>query len=350
LGGVILNVEGAARVRTEAHAMIERIRAARPDARLDGFLVQEMVQRPGSIELIVGFSVDRVFGPVIMFGQGGIAVELIGDTSLELPPLNMALAHAQMERTRISRLLQGYRGHPPADINAIATVLVRIGQLAAAHGEICELDINPLVADAQGVVALDARIGVERGSGAPATRLAILPYPKELESVEMLGDGASIKMRPVRPEDAPILEELLTHITPLDARLLLFASRQDLPQMVGVLLSQIDYDRQMTLIAQLPDAAQALGIARFSADPDNRLARFAVALRSHVSRQEIGPRLIARLIEIAHARGIAIVSGDIARTDSDSQAWCRSLGFTDSVHPNDPDLISMRKELAVAGA
>ena len=200
------------------------------------------------------------------------------------------------------------------------------------------------------MVALDARISVERVARAPATRLAILPYPKELESVERLGDGASIQLRPVRPEDAPIVDELLTHITPLDARLLLFASRQDLPPMAGVRLSQIDYDRQMTLIAQLPDAAQVLGIARFSADPDNRLARFAVALRSHVSRQEIGPRLLARLIQIADARGIAIVSGDIARVDSDSQAWCRSLGFTASVHPDASELISVRRELGTAGS
>ena len=120
--------------------------------------------------------------------------------------------------------------------------------------------------------------------------------------------------------------------------------------MVGARLSQIDYDRQMTLIAQLPDAAQVLGIARFSADPDNRLARFAVALRCDISGQEIGPRLIARLIDIAHARGIAIVFGDIARADGDRQAWCRSLGFTASVHPDDPDLISVRRELGTAGS
>jgi acetyltransferase len=349
LGGVILNVEGAARARTEAHAMIERVRAARPDARLDGFLIQEMVQRPGSIELIVGFSVDRVFGPVIMFGQGGTAVELVGDTTLELPPLNIALAHAQIERTRIWRLLQGYRGHPAADIDAIARVLIRVGQLAAAHGEIRELDINPLVADAQGVVALDARITVEGVVGAPGTRLAILPYPKEFESVEALGDDLRITLRPVRPEDAPILEELLTHMTPMEAQLLLFAPRQDLPPMAGARLSQIDYDRQMTLIAQLPGAAQVLGIARFSADPDNRLARFAVALRSDVSEQEIGPQLIARLIEIARVRGVAIMFGDIARPDGDRQAWCRSLGFTASVHPDDPDLIRVRRELGTAG-
>ncbi len=345
LGGVVLNVARPDRVRAEAYAMLERIKAARPEARLEGFLVQEMVQRPGSIELIVGFSVDRVFGPVVMFGQGGTAVELLGDTTLELPPLNMALARAQMERTRIWRLLQGYRGHSPADINAIATVLVRIGQLAAAHGEICELDINPLIADAQGVLALDARIAVEAAVGAPATRLAILPYPKELESTATLRDGATIRLRPVRPEDAPLVDELLTHLTPLDARLLFFAPKQDLPAAAGVRLSQIDYDRQMTLIAQTSEFGLVLGVARFSADPDNRLARFSVAVRSDGLERGIGPLLTARLLEIGKARGIGNLFGDVARDNAEGQAWCRSLGFTVAAHPDDPERISVRRGL-----
>ena len=276
--------------------MLERVKAVRPEARLDGLLVQEMVQRPSSIELIAGFSVDRVFGPVIVFGQGGIAVEVVGDTALELPPLNMAVAGTQMQRTRIWRLLQCYRGHPPADIDAIAAVLVRISQLAIPHGEICELDINPLVVDASGVIALDARIGVERCLEPPTKRLAILPYPEEFQRIVPLGDGASVGLRPVRPEDAPLLEDLLTHIKPADARLLFFAPRQEPPPLAAARLSQIDYDRQMTLIARLPDSARVFGIARLSADPDNRLARFAVAVSSDLRARPIGPLLIASLL------------------------------------------------------
>ena len=347
LGGVILNLKGADAVRTEARTMLERIKAVRPDARLDGFLVQEMVQRPGSIELIAGFSVDQVFGPVIMFGQGGTAVELIGDTALELPPLNMALARAQMERTRVWRLLQGYRGHPPADTDAIATILIQVSQLAAAHGEICELDVNPLVVDAHGVMALDARIGVRCSVESPTQQLAILPYPQQVERIAKLSNGESVELRPVRPEDGPLLEELLTHITPQDARLLLFGPRRELPAMAGVRLSQIDYDRQMTLIAQLPGTSWLVGIARFSADPDNRFARFAVAVRNDVRIKEVEPLLIARLLEVARARGIATLFGDIARADTDAQAWCRSLGFTTETHPDDAELLSLRRVVAV---
>ena len=158
VGGVALNLQGGERVRAEAHAMLERVRKLLPDARIDGFLVQEMVLRPGALELIVGLSRDRVFGPVVLFGHGGTAVELVADTSLELAPLNAALARAQMARTRVWKLLQGYRGTPPADIDAIANVLVRIAQLAVEFPAIAELDINPLIADSRGVMALDVRI------------------------------------------------------------------------------------------------------------------------------------------------------------------------------------------------
>ena len=162
IGGVVLNLGTAARVAAEAETMLARIRAAQPAARLEGFLVQAMVQRPGAFELIIGLVDDRVFGPVVMFGRGGIAVELVNDTTLELPPLNHALARAQMARTRVWRLLQGYRGRPPADVTAIARVLIAVAQLAADHPELRELDINPLLADDKGVIAVDARVRVAR--------------------------------------------------------------------------------------------------------------------------------------------------------------------------------------------
>ena len=160
IGGVVLDLAGGDRVREEATAMLARIRAADPHARIDGFLVQEMVHRPDAYELIVGMHVDEVFGPVVLFGHGGTAVEVLADTSLELPPLDRDRARAQIDRTLVARLLHGYRGRPPVDLDAVASVLVRIGAIAAAHPEIEELDVNPLLADEHGVLALDARIAV----------------------------------------------------------------------------------------------------------------------------------------------------------------------------------------------
>lgn len=171
-GAVALNLHGAQAVRSAAQAMEERVKARQPNARVEGFFVQAMVQRPGAIELIAGLSVDRVFGPIVLFGHGGTAVETIADTSLGLVPLNSALALAQMQRTRVWKLLQGYRGQPAADIDAVATVLIRLAVLIIAHPQIAELDINPLLADAQGVLALDARIAVEATVHTPPAMLA----------------------------------------------------------------------------------------------------------------------------------------------------------------------------------
>lgn len=179
VGGVALDLRGEGEVRNAALAMLERVKAARPDAHLEGFFVQSMVRRPGAIELIAGLSVDPVFGPIALFGRGGTAVEIIADTSLELVPLNAALARLQMERTRVWRLLQGYRGQPAAAIDAVAAVLVRLGDLIVEHPQIAELDINPLLADAHGVLALDARIAVDPSRQTPPALL----YRREVLAV-----------------------------------------------------------------------------------------------------------------------------------------------------------------------
>ena len=222
VGGVVLNLADAAGVRTEAAALLARVRAAKPQARIDGVIVQQMIRRPGAVELLVGLSEDAVFGPVVVFGQGGTAVEIVQDSAVALPPLNLLLARGQMAQTRVWRLLQAYRGKPAAAIDAIAEVLVRIGQLAAEHAEIRELDINPLLADAAGIVALDARIRVAAATMTGAERLAIAPYPKHLESEERARDGTVVRLRPVRPEDEPLLHDLAAHMSPEDLRLRFF--------------------------------------------------------------------------------------------------------------------------------
>jgi acetyltransferase len=344
-GGVALNLGTAERVRAEAEAMLARVKEACPQARLDGFLVQQMVQRPGAIELIIGLLDDVVFGPVVMFGEGGTAVELLRDTTLELPPLNAALAAAQMARTRVWRLLQGYRNKPAADIDAVAAVLIRIAQLAADHPEIRELDINPLLADAQGVLAVDARIHVAPPVSAGAARLAISPYPKELESSETLRDGTRLVLRPVRPEDEPILQDLAAQMNPEDLRLRFFTPIKGLPHPLAARLSQIDYDREMALVARLAENGMALGVARFSADPDNRRAEFAVALRSDWKGRGLGFLLMTRLIAIARERGIAEIIGDVLHENEPMLSLARALGFTLSNLPQEPEVVRARKVL-----
>jgi acetyltransferase len=343
VGGVVLNLGNADRVRREADDMLGRVRAARPEARLDGFLVQSMVGRPGALELLVGFIEDPVFGPLVSFGQGGTAVEVVRDTSLELPPLNALLARRLLERTRVWQLLQGYRGQPPAKIEAVIEVLIRLGQLAADHPEIRELDINPLLANAAGIIGLDARIRVAPAQQPEATRLAIAPYPQHLETAELLRDGASLRVRPLRPEDEPMLHDLAAHMSHEDLRLRFFTPVRRLTHAVAARLSQLDYDRELALLAECNGVA--LGVAHFFADPDNLRAEYAIAVRSDWKGRGVGYLLMRRLIDIARQRGIGELVGEVLRENEPMLQMCGELGFVIAPEPRDPAVMLVRKKL-----
>ena len=348
VGGVSLNLGNADAVRRAATAMVERAKAARPDARLDGFLVQPMASRPSAMELLVGLVEDPVFGPLVAFGQGGTTVEVMRDISLELPPLNALLARRLMARTRMWQLLQGYRGKPPANIEAIADVLIRIGQLAADHPEIRELDINPLLADAAGVIALDARLRVARAESTGDARLAIAPYPHHLEVVEPLRDGTALRIRPMRPEDEPLLHDLAAHMSQKDLRLRFFTSVRGLTHAVAARLSQLDYDRELALLAELDGTA--LGVAHFFADPDNRCAEYAIAVRSDWQGRGVGYLLMTRLIDIARQRGIGELVGEVLHENEPMLQMCRELGFSIVPQPVDPAIMLVKKTLSDDGA
>jgi acetyltransferase len=343
VGGVALNLGDTDRVRREATAMLERVKTARPGARLDGFLLQPMVHRPGAVELLVGLVEDPVFGPLVAFGQGGTAVEVLHDMSLELPPLNALLARRLMARTRVWQLLQGYRGKSPANIEAVVEVLIRLGQLAADNPEIRELDINPLLADAAGIVALDARLRVAPAQTARASRLAIAPYPKDLESVEQLRDGTALRMRPLRPEDEPMLHDLAGHMSHEDLRLRFFTPVHGLTHAVAARLSQLDYDRELALLAA--HDGMALGVAHFFADPDKLRAEYAIAVRSDWQGRGVGYLLMRRLIDIARQRGIGELVGEVLRENEPMLRMCRELDFTIAPQPSDPAILLVKKIL-----
>jgi len=291
--------------------------------------VQPMLRRPGGIELILGMSEDRQFGPVILFGQGGVAVEVVKDKAVALPPLNLALARALIERTRVFRLLQGYRDRKPADLDAVALTLVKLSQLVADLPDIAELDINPLIADPSGVVALDARIGLRSAPG-PQPRFAIRPYPKELERHLLMPEGGSVFVRPVRPEDEPALLEAFRKLDPADVRLRFFAPLKEMPHELAARLTQIDYEREMALIGwgEGGGLAGPLGIARLAADPDNLKAEFAVIVRSDLKGRGIGSTLMRLLIDYARARGIGALFGEVLAENRAMLALARDLGFT----------------------
>ncbi len=301
VGGVALNLSGAAQVEAAAKQMNARVGKALPKARLEGFTAQEMIVRPGAYELIAGVTVDPTFGPVILFGQGGTAVEIAKDESLELPPLNTALARAQIERTRVAALLKGYRGRPAADIDGAVKVLVALSRIVADHAEIAELDINPLLCGAAGVIAVDARIRVAAASVPAHVRMAIRPYPRQFESAITLRDE-TFAVRPIRPEDEPALRAFADAIDDGDLWHHFFAPLRAHTHETAARLSQIDYDREMTLVAW--QGERVAGLARAMSDPDFEQAECAVVIRADLRARGLALELMRALCAVNAAQGV----------------------------------------------
>ena len=336
VGGVALDLADEAALRLAITAMLARVRASQPEATLDGFTVQRMVRRQRALELIVGAHVDPLFGPVILFGQGGTAVEVIADRAVALPPLNLPLARALVARTRIARLLVGWRDVPPADLGAVHGVLCTVSQLLAEVPEITELDINPLLADAAGVVALDARIRVSAQAPGGAKSFAIRPYPAEL--VETVAwHGRSLTLRPIKPEDEAQHLAFLEQLDPIDIRMRVFYSRKSIERSELARLTQIDYEREMAFIATAPGAEGAeetLGVARAAIDPDNIGAEFGIVVRSDLKGSGLGLLLMNKLIGFLRQRGTQRLHAMVLKENERMLALATDLGFSrDPVQP-----------------
>ena len=348
VGGVALDLADAVQVQAAVEAMRGRVAEAASKARIEGFVVQPMIRRPNAHELIIGASDDAQFGPVILFGHGGTAVEIVADRALALPPLNMRLAHDLIAQTRVSRLLSGYRDRPPADLDAIAVTLIKVAQLVIDFAEIAELDINPLLADQDGVIALDARVRVARASAPPERRLAIRPYPKELEDEIRLSRGRTLLLRPIRPEDEPMLIAAFHKLSPESMRLRFFAPIKELTHETAASFTQIDYDREMALVLADHDRAGDCRALRGRSlqrrpRPGEGGVRAHRARRRH--RQGVGPLLMRRLIDYARERGIGEIFGHVLRENSAMLAICRSLGFEEHADPDDPAIKLVRLPL-----
>ncbi|MDX9785424.1 MAG: bifunctional acetate--CoA ligase family protein/GNAT family N-acetyltransferase [Desulfobacterales bacterium] len=338
VGGVALNLTSEEMVKQTAQIMREQIHQRLPAARLSGFTVQPMVHRSNARELIVGASEDVQFGPVILFGQGGTAVEVIQDKAIALPPLNMNLAREVMSRTRVCRLLQGYRDKAAADLDSIALTLVKVSQLISDIAEIIELDINPLLADEQGVVALDARIKVGRSRLPAAQRLAIRPYPRELEETLTFLDGRTLILRPIRPEDEPAFQGLFSKLSMDEIRLRFLHPIKIMSHQMAARMTQIDYDREMALVLcepTAPDKTELHGVVRILADPDNERAEFAILIRRDMTGMGLGPMLLRRIINYAKSRGIGEMYGEVSAENSPMLKLCDAFGFKKRHHPED---------------
>ena len=349
VGGVALNLETADGVLTAARGMQQRLREYKPAARHQGFNVQRMVPRRNARQLVIGVATDRLFGPVILFGEGGRAVELYRDLAVGLPPLNLLLAQELISRTRAAALLKAHHDHPAADVDAIALTLVKVAQLVVDHPEIVELDINPLFADEHGVIALDGHL---RLSAEPrdAHRLAIRPYPKALEEQVVLRDGRQVMFRPIRPEDQPAHVEFIARLTAEDIRSRFFHYFERLPDSQMARLTQIDYSREMAFIATAPDAggrAETLGVVRAVADPDNHTAEFSILVRSDLKGQGLGSRLLRKMIVYCQSRGTRVLAGEVLTDNEAIRGLLKAFHFRFEAG-DEPGLLRVSLDLATA--
>jgi acetyltransferase len=346
IGGVVLGIETAERAGEAASAIESRVRARAPDADIEGYAVQPMVVRKHAHELILGMSRDPIFGPAILFGAGGTAVEVVNDTAVALPPLDDVLAGDLIERTRMGRLLAGFRDRPAADREAIAAALNGLSQMVVDFPCIAAVDINPLLADADGIVALDARIEIDPEAveqAGPNPALVIRPYPAEWERDIAVG-AAQYRIRPIKPADIGLYPDFLAKIAPEDIRLRFLAPRKKFPDEMLKRLTQLDYDRDMAFVV-LEGSGALAGVARLSCDPDRSLGEYALLVRTDLQGQGLGWALLQQVVDYAKAEGIGRIEGMVLSENEAMLRMCKEFGFAITHQTDQPGLALVALDL-----
>jgi acetyltransferase len=345
IGGVVLGLTTKGAVRSAACEVMAKAKQARPDAGIDGVMVQPMIVRPGARELILGLADDPTFGPVMVFGRGGTAVEIINDKALALPPLDMNLARDLVGRTRASRLLPAYRDVPAVAPDIVPLTLVKLSQMAADCPEIHELDINPLLADDKGVLALDARVAIRKPTRlfAGQTRFAVRPYPSQWEGQLVLRNNSPIAVRPMRPEDEPSIVRFLEHVAAEDLRLRFFHAVKEFSHQFVARLTQLDYARAMAFVALDIATGDVMGVSQIHSDSRYESAEYAILVRSDLKGNGLGWALMQFLIDYATAEGLKSLCGEVLTENATMVAMCRELGFSVKADPRDAgiELVSL---------
>ncbi len=318
-------------ILSAAKSLVQEGGAAKSGESPARFTVQSAGRCDGLHELYLKAFVDPIFGPVLRFGQGGAMAEIFPERQVSLLPINMGLAHELVSRTAIHSLLQGFRGHPPVDMDALCLTLVKVAQVLVDVPGVVSVEIDPLLTDQAGVLVGEARVLVEPCNVEGADRLAIRPYPRELEECAELKDGRRILLRPIRPEDEPAHWEFLEHLSAEDKRLRFFGHIAELPRSEMIRFTQIDYDREMAFIAKGPDEAgeiRTLGVVRGMTRPDNSESEFAVAVRSDMKRTGMGRILMEKIIRYCKSRGTGAISGQGLLENRGMAGLAKTMGFT----------------------
>lgn len=342
VGGVVLNIYSAAEVRSAFMRITENVRVKRPDARLTGIAIEPMIRKPHGRELIVGVSRDPVFGPVITFGAGGVLVEVMADSAVALPPLNSYLVRDMIDRTRVSKMLGDFRGMPPADMEALETVLLRVSEMACELPMLMELDINPLVLDEHGAIAVDARMVVapQPPTGMRYGHMAIYPYPTHLISQYQLLDGTDIVIRPTRPEDAELVRKFVHNLSEESRYFRFMTTVKELSTRMLVQFTQIDYSREMALVATRREGEQEVevGVSRYIVSPDGESCEFALVVADAMQGQGLGRQLMLTLMAAAREHGLKSMNGIVLKNNSNMLHLMASLGFQSRTSDDDESL------------
>lgn len=347
IGGVVLGLETSSAAAEAARAIARRFAQARPGEKPDGYAVQPMITRRQAHELIIGMSRDPLFGPAILFGAGGTAVEVLDDSAIGLPPLDDALGGDLIDQTRIGRLLKGYRDHKPADRAAILQALNAVSALVVDFPCIAGLDVNPLIADETGVMALDARIELDLsriGEKGPNRDLAIRPWPSDWQRELTAEDGKHYHLRPIKPTDISLYDAFFAKTTAEDLRLRFLSPRRHFSETDLKRLTQLDYDREMAFVAIADDGALA-GVGRIAADPDRNYAEYGLLVRSDLQGHGIGRALLLMLFDFAKTDGIGRIEGFVLRENDRMLDMCRQMGFSIASQPGEPGVMLVKLDL-----
>lgn len=331
-GGVILNINSAREVRDAFELLIQRATAYNPSAQIIGVTVQPMVEKRGQ-EVIIGGKTDPVFGPVIIFGMGGVGVELFKDVSIGLPPLNTTLIRRMMEETKVYRLLKGYRGSAAVDLKRLDETILLFSQLITDFPQIKEIDINPLLISDKDATILDARIVLDKEKVCkkfePHEHMVISPYPKKYETLWLLKNGQEVLLRPIKPEDEPMWIEWFQSLSEETIRYRFFQMLKDTPHEVRVRYCNVDYDREVALVSEMVENGKRkiLGVSRLSVEPDGKHGEMAFIVSDYWQGLGLGTKLVDYSLDIAKEKGVASVYAIMLQDNYRAISLTKKMGF-----------------------
>jgi acetyltransferase len=352
--GVALNIVNATGVRDAYNDMVQTVTRLQPKARINGVTVQNMASAKRGREIYIGLVTDDPFGPVIAFGAGGTMIELINDRAMELPPLNQFLARRLIERSRVAETLGEWRGNAAVNMDALEQVLLRVSEMVCELPQLREMDINPFIVDEHGAVAVDARIVIDHASQAASGgtnhygHLAILPYPARFEQVWPLPGGGEYSVRPIRPDDAQMLQDLMQHLSPESRYFRFVSSITELPPTMLARFTLIDYDREMALVAvfkertagadgEITETERIVGVSRYITNPDQSSCEFALVVSDDFNGKGLGSRLMLSIMDVARERGLSEIDGLVLANNPGMLKLMRSLGFSVKTFAEDAD-------------